>query len=49
MLPHYARLFYNMAVRAIERLNMQEWLLVLACAAVAGLLCMRGFGSRSSQ
>ncbi len=49
MLPHYARQLYHMAIRAIDHLNMQEWLYVLAIAAVAGLLCMRGFGSRSSQ
>lgn len=27
-----------------NRLNHQEWLVLLALTAVSGLLCMRGFG-----
>lgn len=49
MLPYYARQLFNMAIRTIERVTMQEWLYILAIAAVAGMLCMRGFGSRSSH
>ncbi len=29
-------------------LNYQEWFVVLGITAAAGLLCMRGFGSRSN-
>jgi hypothetical protein len=29
------------------RLDPQQWLLVLGVAIVVGLLCLRGFGSRS--
>jgi hypothetical protein len=29
-----------------DRLNPQQWLLVLGAVIIIGLLCMRGFGSR---
>jgi hypothetical protein len=30
-----------------DRLNPQQWLLVLAVVIIIGLICLRGFGSRS--
>ena len=30
----------------VQRLNTQEWLLLLAVTSIGGFLCMRGFGSR---
>jgi hypothetical protein len=32
----------------ITGLNYQEWFLLLGITAAAGLLCMRGFGSRAN-
>jgi hypothetical protein len=34
-------------VRYADRLGPHEWFLVLAAMIVVGLVCMRGFGSRS--
>ena len=34
-------------LRCIDRLSPQGWLLVLACVILVGIVCMRGFGSRS--
>jgi hypothetical protein len=31
----------------VAALNYQEWFLFLGITALAGLMCMRGFGSRS--
>ena len=31
-----------------NELNYQEWFIVLGITAAAGLLCMRGYGSRSN-
>ena len=39
---------YREVMRFIEHMDTQEWLLVLFAAVIAGLLCMRGFGSRSN-
>jgi hypothetical protein len=36
------------ALRYVGHLTPQEWLLVLAVVVLLGLICMRGFGSRSS-
>lgn len=36
------------ALRYLEGLNMREWLFVLIGVVVVGLVCLRGFGSRSS-
>lgn len=49
MLVQFARYLYHLTIRTGESLSMKEWLFVLACTAAAGLLCMRGFGSRSSH
>lgn len=38
---------YRQAMRFIEGMGIQEWLLVLFGVVIVGLLCMRGFGSRS--
>ncbi len=35
------------AVRVINSMDPQEWLLVLLGVIVVGLFCLRGFGSRS--
>ena len=39
--------FYREAMRYFDHLSPQGWLLVLAGVIVVGLICMRGFGSRS--
>ena len=39
---------WNVAMRFIERMDTQEWGLVLAAMIVLGFLCMRGFGSRAN-
>ncbi len=39
--------FWNGMMRAIDGLNSQEWGLILAAMIVVGLICLRGFGSRS--
>jgi len=31
----------------IDRLDMQEWMLILFSMIILGFLCLRGFGSRS--
>jgi hypothetical protein len=38
---------YQQTLHYCERLGPQEWLGVLAALIVIGLVCMRGFGSRS--
>ena len=40
--------YYHEAMRVIERMGPQEWLLALLAVVLWGLFCMRGFGSRSS-
>lgn len=35
------------AMRVIDSVDAQEWLLVLLGVIVVGLFCLRGFGSRS--
>jgi hypothetical protein len=42
-MAHY---FYT-ALRWLENLSPREWLVVLAVVIVTGLICLRGFGSRS--
>lgn len=32
----------------IDRMDMQDWVLVLAGMIVVAVVCMRGYGSRSS-
>jgi hypothetical protein len=39
---------YHAAMRMIDRMDMQQWLMVLIGVVIIGLICMRGFGSRSS-
>jgi hypothetical protein len=38
---------FQEVLRYAGRLEPQQWLLVLAAAIVIGVICMRGFGSRS--
>lgn len=39
---------YREVVRFIEHMDAQEWVLALLGVVVVGLVCMRGFGSRSN-
>ncbi|MGQ9573816.1 MAG: hypothetical protein ACUVUC_00720 [Thermoguttaceae bacterium] len=39
---------YRELMRMVNRLDAQEWLLILAGVVVVGWVCLRGFGSRSS-
>lgn len=36
------------AMRFIDRMDTQQWMFVLVGMIVLGLVCMRGFGSRSN-
>ena len=36
------------ALRWVENMDAQEWIVFAAVAIIVGVLCMRGFGSRSS-
>jgi len=38
---------YWEVMRRVDRLDLQQWLIVLTVGAAIGFLCMRGFGSRS--
>ena len=40
--------FYREFLRLFDRLDTQQWLVVLVAAVVVGMACLRGFGSRSS-
>ena len=40
---HYIR----QVMRFIETMDTQEWILVLFGVVIVGLVCLRGFGSRS--
>ncbi len=46
-MDHVWRL-WNVVMRFIERMDTQEWAIVLAAMIVVGFLCMRGFGSRAN-
>ena len=39
---------WRKAMRIIENLDIQEWMLVLLVAVAIGVFCMRGFGSRTN-
>lgn len=39
--------WYNEAIRLINRLDTQQWMLVLIGVVIVGVFCLRGFGSRS--
>ena len=39
--------FFHQVMCWVERQQAQDWLLWLTLVAVIGLVCMRGFGSRS--
>jgi hypothetical protein len=34
-------------MRWIDRISPQHWLMLLAAVIIVGLVCLRGFGSRS--
>ena len=34
-------------MRFVEQMDKQEWVLALAGVVIVGLVCLRGFGSRS--
>jgi len=40
--------FFREAMRFIEQMDKQEWVLALMAVVVVGVICMRGFGSRSN-
>ena len=39
--------YWNNLLRQIDRLDTEQWTLVLVAAIVVGFFCLRGFGSRS--
>lgn len=40
--------YYHSLMRTIEGLDLQQWVIVFVVVVLAGALCLRGFGSRSS-
>ncbi len=43
-LSHY----FDQLSRYVGRMGIQEWLLVLVGVIIVGLMCLRGYGSRSN-
>jgi len=39
---------YHEFLRLFDRLDTQQWLVVLVIAVIVGMICLRGMGSRSS-
>ncbi len=39
--------YWNTLLHHIDRLDTEQWTLILAAAIVVGFFCLRGFGSRS--
>ncbi len=39
---------YHQAERYLESLGPHEWVMILGALIVVGLICCRGFGSRSN-
>ena len=39
---------WRQALQTIDRMDMQDWVLVLAGMILVAVVCMRGYGSRSS-
>ncbi len=39
---------YREFLKIFDRLDTQQWLVVLVIAVVVGVMCLRGMGSRSS-
>jgi hypothetical protein len=39
---------YHEFFRLFDRLDTQQWLVVLVIAVIVGMICLRGMGSRSS-
>jgi len=39
--------FYRNVMWRIDQMDIQEWLVVFVCVIAVGVLCLRGFGSRS--
>ncbi len=39
---------FDTLLRVAERMSTRDWVLVLAGLVIFGLVCLRGFGSRSS-
>ena len=40
--------FLRYLTNTIDRMDMQDWVLVLFAMIIVGFICMRGFGSRSN-
>ncbi len=45
---HLHQYLYNQAMQWGSELSMRQWFVVLIAVGLIGLLCLRGFGSRSS-
>jgi hypothetical protein len=45
---NYLSSLYNQLMNYANRLSPQEWVIVLVITLVLGVLCLRGFGSRSN-
>ena len=39
---------YARFMQSVDRLSLQNWLLVFAVVVVIGVICMRGYGSRTN-
>lgn len=40
--------FWRHALMTIDRMDMQDWVMVLFSMIVVAFVCMRGFGSRTN-
>jgi hypothetical protein len=39
--------YYNQAMNSIAHFNNQDWFLIMIGVVIVGMVCMKGFGSRS--
>jgi hypothetical protein len=47
-MPSFLRIAFRSVSNFVVRMDMQEWAIVGACLVVVGVMCMRGYGSRSN-
>jgi hypothetical protein len=40
--------YYDKLTFWLDTLSERDWFILLACVCIAGLMCMRGFGSRKN-
>lgn len=40
--------YYHHILRFVEQMDTQEWAMAVVVVIIVGIVCMRGFGSRSN-